>query len=75
MATALGICMGVGEVIGGVLSPAIAGYLGDVIGLQAPLWMMFGLALAAGLVAVALRETAPRVLAHGTMAVTTTRGS
>ena len=35
----------------------------DLVGLQAPLWMMFGLALIAGLVALGIRETAPRVLA------------
>lgn len=63
MASALGVCMGVGEIVGGVLSPSIAGYLADLVGLQAPLWMMFGLALVAGLVALGIRETAPRVLA------------
>jgi predicted MFS family arabinose efflux permease len=63
MASALGVCMGAGEIVGGVLSPSIAGYLADLVGLQAPLWMMFGLALAAGIVALGLRETAPRVLA------------
>ena len=64
MATALGVCMGTGEVLGGVLSPFIAGYTADRVGLQAPLWMMFGLALVAGVVASGLRETAPRALAH-----------
>lgn len=60
IASALGICMGSGELIGGVLSPFGAGYLADVIGMQAPLWIMFGLALTAGLVAFGVRETAPR---------------
>ncbi len=55
--------MGAGEIVGGVLSPSLAGYLADLVGLQAPLWMMFGLALVAGLVALGIRETAPRVLA------------
>jgi len=63
MASALGVCMGAGEIVGGVLSPSLAGYLADLVGLQAPLWMMFGLALVAGLVALGIRETAPRVLA------------
>jgi ACS family hexuronate transporter-like MFS transporter len=62
MAAALGVCMGVGEVVGGVFSPLIAGHLSDRIGPQAPIWMMFGLALVAGLVALGLRETAPAVL-------------
>jgi predicted MFS family arabinose efflux permease len=63
IASALGICMGTGELIGGVLAPFAAGYAADLYGLQAPLWIMFGLALAGGLVALGLRETAPRVLA------------
>jgi MFS transporter, ACS family, hexuronate transporter len=63
-ATVIGICMGVGEILGGVLSPSIAGYAADHVGLQAPLWMMVGLTLCAGFLAMGLRETAPRVLAR-----------
>ena len=63
-ATVLGICMGTGEVLGGVLSPTLAGYASDRVGLAAPVWIMFGLALGAGLLALGLRETAPRVLAR-----------
>ena len=63
-ATVLGLCMGTGEILGGVLSPSIAGYAADRVGLSAPLWIMLGLAIAAGLLALALRETAPRVLAR-----------
>ncbi len=62
--SALGLCMGVSEILGGVLSPLLAGYAADRIGLQAPLWMLFGLALVAGILAFGLRETAPRVLAQ-----------
>lgn len=62
IATVLGVCMGTGEIIGGVLSPSIAGYAADLAGLQAPLWIMLGLAVAAGLLALGLRETAPRIL-------------
>jgi MFS transporter, ACS family, hexuronate transporter len=62
IAGALGICMGTGELIGGVFSPLFAGYAADRIGLQAPLWIMAGLALASGLVALGVRETAPRLL-------------
>jgi len=61
VATALGICMGAGELIGGVLSPYIAGFAADRVGLQAPLWIMAGLAFLAGFVALAVRETAPRL--------------
>jgi predicted MFS family arabinose efflux permease len=64
VASALGLCMGVSEILGGVLSPLIAGYAADRMGLQAPLWMLFGLALVAGILALGLRETAPVVLAR-----------
>jgi predicted MFS family arabinose efflux permease len=67
IASALGICMGTGELIGGVFSPFIAGYAADAVGLQAPLWIMAGLALAAGLVAIGIRETAPRVIGTATL--------
>lgn len=63
MATALGICMGTGEILGGVLAPSLAGSIADRVGLQAPLWMMFGTTVAGALLAFGLRETAPRVLA------------
>jgi ACS family hexuronate transporter-like MFS transporter len=68
-ATVLGICMGTGEIIGGVLAPFVAGIAADRTGLAAPLLMMVGLALCAGLLAFALRETAPRVLARRAMQV------
>ncbi len=60
IATALGVCMGTGELLGGVLSPYIAGRAADAVGLAAPLWIMLGLAVAGSLVAVGVRETAPR---------------
>lgn len=60
IATAVGLCMGIGEILGGVLSPSIAGYAADLAGLQAPLWIMFALTIIAGFLAFGLRETAPR---------------
>ncbi len=63
-ATALGICMGTGEILGGVLAPSIAGYAADRMGLQAALWIMFGLTLVGAALALGLRETAPRALAR-----------
>ncbi len=63
-ATVLGICMGTGEILGGVLAPFIAGFAADRTGLAAPLLIMVGLALCSGLLALGLRETAPRVLAR-----------
>jgi ACS family hexuronate transporter-like MFS transporter len=65
MATALGICMGTGEILGGVLAPSLAGTVADRVGLQAPLWMMVGVTVAGALLAFGLRETAPRVVATG----------
>jgi predicted MFS family arabinose efflux permease len=65
IASALGICMGTGELIGGVLSPFIAGYAADAVGLQAPVWIMLGLAIVAFFVALGIRETAPRLVQRG----------
>jgi MFS transporter, ACS family, hexuronate transporter len=60
MTTAIAVVMGTGEVFGGVLSPALAGWAADAAGLSAPLWIMMGLCTTAGLLALALHETAPR---------------
>jgi MFS transporter, ACS family, hexuronate transporter len=46
-------------VFGGVLSPTLAGWAADRAGLAAPLWIMFGLCVTAGTLALGLRETAP----------------
>jgi cyanate permease len=62
-ATALGLCMGSGEVLGGVLAPWIAGRTADATSLAAPLWIMLGLTIVAGIIAMGLRETAPRIVA------------
>jgi MFS transporter, ACS family, hexuronate transporter len=59
VASALGVCMGVSEILGGVLSPFLAGIAADAYGLRAPLWMLFGFALVSGVLALRLRETAP----------------
>jgi ACS family hexuronate transporter-like MFS transporter len=63
-ATALSLTMGTSEIIGGVFAPSFAGRASDAWGLAAPLWIVAGLALAAGLAALLLRETAPVVLAR-----------
>jgi MFS family permease len=64
--TALGLCMGGSEILGGVLAPLASGYAADRIGLQAPLWGLLVLAVAGSLAALGLRETAPRLRALGT---------
>lgn len=61
-ATAMGLVVAVGELTGGVFGPPIAGRLADAYGLAMPMYVQLGLALAAGLVALLLRETNPRVL-------------
>lgn len=61
-ATAVGLIMGTGEVIGGVGSPALAGWAADQTGLAAPLWIMFAICIAAGVLALGLRETAPALV-------------
>ncbi len=58
--TVLGLCMGTCEILGGVLGPPIAGALADRFSLAAPLWMMAGLTLVSAVIALGLRETAPR---------------
>jgi predicted MFS family arabinose efflux permease len=64
-ATALGLVMGVGELFGGVLGPALAGRAADSFGLTAPLWIMLALCLGSGLLSLFLDETAPRLRRTG----------
>lgn len=73
-ATTLSLTMGLSEIIGGVCAPVVAGWFADRNGLAAPLWIMVGLSLAVALLALLLRETAPRVLARrGAAAFTAAR--
>jgi MFS family permease len=59
VATSLGLVAGLGEVLGGVGAPAIAGRVADEYGLQAPMLMMAACAILGTLLAFFLRETAP----------------
>lgn len=61
--SALGLCMGGSEILGGVLAPLAGGYAADNLGLQAPLWGLLVFGVAGVLAALGLRETAPRALA------------
>lgn len=58
---ALGLCMGISEILGGVLSPIVAGAAADRYGLAAPLWILLALTALGTLVSLGLRETAPRL--------------
>ncbi|HUJ52977.1 MAG TPA: MFS transporter [Steroidobacteraceae bacterium] len=60
VATAMGLTVGVGEILGGVSAPALAGTAADHYGLTAPLVIQAACALVGALLALALKETAPR---------------
>jgi MFS family permease len=60
VATAMGLTVGIGEILGGVSAPALAGTAADHYGLTAPLFIQVACALAGALTALALKETAPR---------------
>ncbi|CAM4373937.1 MFS transporter [Kerstersia similis] len=64
MATALGLIMGIGELIGGFIAPVAAGRAADLYGLPVVMWISMAGALIAGLLSLGLRETAPAVLAR-----------
>lgn len=64
IATALGLIMGLGELIGGFVAPTIAGFAADQFGLSIVMWMSCGGALLAAVLSLFLRETAPAVLAR-----------
>jgi MFS family permease len=66
VATALGMVMGLGEVLGGVGAPAIAGWAADRYSLLVPLFMQTGCAMIAAALALFLIETAPARLAQHT---------
>src|ERR1700761_5415836 len=58
VATATGITMGLGEVIGGVLSPTFAGAANDFFHTaNRSMWILAGLAVAAGFLGMGLDET------------------
>lgn len=61
-ATAMGLVVMIGELTGGVFGPPIAGRLADLYGLQVALYIQGALAIGAGLAALFVIETNPRVL-------------
>jgi MFS family permease len=65
VATSLGMVVGLGEILGGVGAPAIAGRAADHYGLRAPVMMMAVCAVVGTVLALFLRETAPIRLPRG----------
>jgi MFS family permease len=65
VATSLGMVVGLGEILGGVSAPAIAGRAADHYGLRAPVMMMAVCAVVGTVLALFLRETAPIRLPRG----------
>jgi MFS family permease len=63
-ATVLGLAMGSCEVLGGVFGPIIGGTLNDAFGMESFLWLLIGLSVVSGFVAMGLKETAPAALAR-----------
>ena len=58
-ATAVGLIMGFGQIVGGFFGPALGGLLADRFGLTVPLWAAVGACLAGALTCLFLNETAP----------------
>lgn len=59
IATAMGLVVGTGEIIGGFGGPTLAGWIADQTSLAAPILMQMGCALAGGVLSIFLLETAP----------------
>jgi predicted MFS family arabinose efflux permease len=66
VATALGLVVGIGEILGGVGAPAVAGWAADRYGLTVPILMQAGCAVVGTILALFLVETAPVELARRT---------
>jgi sugar phosphate permease len=56
---AIGLVMGIGELVGGVVMPILAGHLADTVSPDAPFIMCSIVAVIGAVVAFALKETAP----------------
>jgi len=58
-ASSMGLVVGAGEIVGGVLSPTISGWIADHTSLVAHMVVMMVCALCGGVLSLFLRETAP----------------
>jgi predicted MFS family arabinose efflux permease len=62
IASALGLIMGAGELLGGFVAPTVAGFAADKYGLQFAMWTSATGAIVACVLSCGLVETAPAVL-------------
>jgi len=62
-AAAVGVIIGAGEIFGGGVAPAIAGWLANLYGIQSALTLALGGLLTGIVISLFLRETAPRRIA------------
>ena len=69
-ATAMGLVVMMGELSGGVFAPPLAGRFADAYGLHVALYIQGALALGAGLAALFVVETNPRILARRQVVMT-----
>jgi len=69
-ATAMGLVVMMGELSGGVFAPPLAGRFADAYGLHVALYIQGALALGAGLAALFVEETNPRILARRPVVMT-----
>ncbi len=58
-ATSMGLIVCIGELVGGFVSPVLAGWAADLTTLQAPMFVSAGFAVVGVLLSLALEETAP----------------
>ena len=59
VATAVALSLASGEIVGGVIGPAVAGRAADLVGLSAPFWISLGCAAVCAVLSLFLDETAP----------------
>lgn len=59
LGTVMGLTMGLGEIIGGVFSPTLAGWSADTFGADAILWILTAMSVVIAAFACFLQETAP----------------
>ena len=67
LGTSIALVSAMGEIVGGVSSPFLAGRGADLYGLSFPLMMQIGLALLAAFVSLFLLETAPRIVGRASL--------